>query len=183
MLTVDRGPDSKGVLDCLIGLESQCHLVPLMGNHEEMMLGASEGKDNFKFWMQFGGDEALDSYGADRSMGLIPRKHWAFLRKLRLFYETENHFYMHANYFPNRRLEDQDSQTLLWRPLTGSDIPGRHFSGKTAILGHTPQTNGRILELDHLLCIDTGCGHGGLLTALDVGTGHCWQVTEDGTEV
>ena len=177
---VDRGPDSKGVLDQLIELENRCHLVSLMGNHEEMMLGAREGRDNFKFWMQFGGDAALDSYGPGRSVELVPWEHWAFLKKLRLYYETEGHFFVHANYYPNRPFQEQDTQTLLWRPLEGSDVPGRHYSGKTAIVGHSPQMNGKILDLNHLVCIDTGCGHGGPLTALDITSGRIWQVDETG---
>jgi serine/threonine protein phosphatase 1 len=177
---VDRGPDSKGVLDQLIELEHRCHLVPLMGNHEEMMLGAKEGRDNFRFWMQFGGDAALDSYGPGRTMNLVPREHWALLKRLRLSHQSEHHFFVHANYYPNRPFQEQDTQTVLWRPLEGNDVPGRHYSGKTAILGHSPQMNGKVLDLDHLVCIDTGCGHGGLLTALDVEAGRIWQVDETG---
>ncbi len=180
---VDRGPDSKGVLDQLIELEHRCKLIPLLGNHEEMMLGAKEGRDNFKFWMQFGGDVALDSYGPGRNMDLVPWEHWQFLRRLRLLQESDRHFFVHANYFPNRPLHDPDWQTALWRSLDQSDIPGRHYSGKVAVVGHTPQKNGRILNLGHLNCIDTGCGHDGLLTALDVVRGQVWQVTERGDVV
>ena len=39
---VDRGPDSKGVLDRMLELEKMCNLVPLLGNHEEMMLAVIE---------------------------------------------------------------------------------------------------------------------------------------------
>ena len=177
---VDRGPDYEGVLDQLIALENQCHLVPLMGNHEEMMLGAREGRDNFRFWMQFGGDAALDSYGPGRAMNLVPREHWDFLKRLRLYHESDHHFFVHANYFPNRRFEEQDSQTVLWRSLESNDLPGPHYSHKTAIVGHTPQMGGEILDLGHLVCIDTGCGDGGLLTALDVNGGRIWQVDEAG---
>jgi serine/threonine protein phosphatase 1 len=35
---VNRGPDSRGVLDCLIELQQKCHLVPVLGNHDDMML-------------------------------------------------------------------------------------------------------------------------------------------------
>ena len=76
---IDRGPDSKGVLNQLIELADRCRLVPLKGNHEEMMLGAREGRSDFKFWMTFGGDFALESYGPDQSLRLVPRQHWAFL--------------------------------------------------------------------------------------------------------
>ncbi len=51
------------------------------------------------------------------------------------------------------------------------------------IVGHTPQTDGIILELGYLKCIDTGCGFGGLLTALDVASGRTWQADEAGRVV
>ena len=130
--------------------------------------------------MQFGGDAALDFYGPGRTVGLVPLEHWVFLDRLKLYYESEHHFFVHANYFPNRPFQEQDSQTVLWRPLENKDLPGRHYSGKTAIVGHTPQKDDRILDLGHLKCIDTGCGHGGLLTALDVGGGRIWQADEAG---
>lgn len=178
---VDRGPDTKGVMDQLLALEGQCHLVTLMGNHEEMVLAAREGRSDFEFWVKFGGDAAMDSYGPGRTTNVIPREHWAFLERLPLYYETASHFFVHANYAPNQHFRDQGSQTLLWLDL--ADLPGPHFSGKTAIVGHTPQKDGRVLDLGHLKCIDTFCGHGGLLTALDVGSGQIWQVTEGGRDV
>ena len=178
---VDRGPDTKGVLDHLIELQSRCQLITLMGNHEEMMLGAGEGRSDFEFWMKFGGDAALDSYGPGRVMTQVPRAHWEFLRRLPLYHETDGHFFVHANYAPNQPCSQQSSQVLLWLDL--ADLPGRHYSGKTGIVGHTPQNSHQVLDLGYLKCIDTGCGHGGLLTALDVHTGQIWQVTEDGREV
>ena len=53
------------------------------------------------------------------------------------------------------------------------------YSGKTAVLGHTPQLDGRVLDGGHVVCIDTGCGYGGVLTAMDVGTGRIWQVGQE----
>ena len=73
---------------------------------------------------------------------------------------------MNANYDYNLDLLDMDSSTALWRSL--DDRPMKHISKKTAILGHTPQMNGEILDLEYLVCIDTGCGFGGKLTALEV---------------
>src|SRR2546430_524502 len=62
---VDRGPDSRGVLEQLVGLAERCHLVPLLGNHEEMMLGAREGRDDLRFWLKNGGGDTLASYGVN----------------------------------------------------------------------------------------------------------------------
>jgi hypothetical protein len=55
-------------------------------------------------------------------------------------------------------------------------VPGPHFSGKTAIIGHTPQLD--LLNLGHLICLDTGCCNGGWLTAMQIDTGKLWQVDE-----
>ena len=49
---VDRGIDSKGVLDQLIALADRCRLVPLLGNHDEMMLHARDGRGDFQFWLR-----------------------------------------------------------------------------------------------------------------------------------
>lgn len=179
---VDRGPDSRGVLDLLIDLEGRCRLVPLRGNHEEMMLGARLGRSDFEFWKHCGGDTALMSYGDTGRLDQIPSAHFRFLERCLNDYETETHLFIHANYFPNRRLADQDHKTRFWLSLD-DEIPGPHFSGKVAIVGHTPQPNGQILDAGYLICIDTGCGHGGLLTALEVQTGEIWQIDELGNRV
>jgi serine/threonine protein phosphatase 1 len=59
-------------------------------------------------------------------------------------------------------------------------VPGPHCSGKIAIVGHTPQVSGEILDLGYLKCIDTGCVNGGWLTGLDVESGQVWRVDEGG---
>ena len=111
----------------------------------------------------------------------MPPEHNAFLKQLSSYYETDEHFFVHASYYPNRRMADQDSQTLFWEPL--DDELGQHYSGKNAILGHSPQMDGRILDVGHFQCIDTGCGFGGILTAFDVLSGQIWQVDEQGRGV
>ena len=64
---VDRGPDSKGVLELLIDLAKHCQLVSILGNHDDLMLHARESDAKFQLWMKCGGTGALDSYqGPDR---------------------------------------------------------------------------------------------------------------------
>ena len=176
---IDRGIDSKGVLEQLIELESRCRLVPLLGNHEEMLLGARQGRSDLQFFLACGGDATLDSYGSSGRLTLIPREHFEFVERCRLFYVTPSHFFVHANYRPQKMLGEQDRQTLLWLSLRDY-VPPPHCSGRTAVMGHTPQLEGHILDLGHLKCIDTGCAYGGWLTALDVDTGQLWQVNEAG---
>jgi serine/threonine protein phosphatase 1 len=173
---VDRGHDSKGVLDELIALADRCRLARILGNHDEMMLHARDGKDDLRFWLECGGQAALDSYGS-RGLNAIPRDHFRFLASCRPYFETNSHFFTHANYRSDLPLDGQDEQTLRWLSLR-DHVPGPHLSGKTAVLGHTPQTE--VLNLGHLICLDTDCCHGGWLTALDTTTGRIWQADESG---
>ena len=177
---VDRGPDSRGVLNQLIELGERFKVVNLMGNHEESMLAARTRESNLEFWLSpiCGGEATLQSYGPALDLSLIPPEHIQFLEGLRRYHETNTHFYIHANYAPNWRLEEHNSRTALWLDL--KDIPRPHYSGKIAVVGHTPQTDGKILDLGYLKCIDTGCGFGGFLTALEVADGRIWQVDEHG---
>jgi serine/threonine protein phosphatase 1 len=69
---VDRGIDSKGVLDQLVKLGDRCHLVPILGNHDQMMMHAKDGRSDFQFWLNCGGDSALDSYGSTGQAPKIP---------------------------------------------------------------------------------------------------------------
>jgi serine/threonine protein phosphatase 1 len=62
----------------------------------------------------------------------------------------------------------------------GCKTPGPHESGKTVIVGHTSQKSGEILDLGHLVCIDTYCHGGSWLTALEVTTGQVWQANRNG---
>lgn len=174
---VDRGIDSKGVLDQLIGLEDRCHLVPLLGNHDEMMMHARDGRSDFRFWLACGGDSALDSYGATSQLNLIPAAHFRFLERCLPFFETETHLFIHANYRPDLPLDRQDESTLRWLSLLDY-TPAPHCSGKIAVVGHTQQPE--VLDLGHLICLDTACCSGGWLTAMDVAIGTVWQVDERG---
>ena len=181
---INRGPDSKGVLQFIIDLKQRCNIVCIMGNHEEMMINAYSDPSTMGWFLENGGHETLQSYGPAKNLSLVPQAHKDFLVGLPLYHETNQHFFVHANYDYNVDLLDMDSSTALWRSL--DDRPRKHISKKTAILGHTPQMNGGILDFEYLVCIDTGCGFGGKLTALEVisrrVTGRIWQVDELGRE-
>ena len=178
---IDRGPDSKGVIERILELQGHCKVVSLLGNHEEMLLDALSNERSLHCWLENGGDAALDSYGSGRDISCIPATHRDFLNQLVMYYETETHFFVHANYAPNWPLAQHDSRTALWLPLT--EIPAPHYSGRIAVVGHTPQPAGKILDAGHLICIDTGCGFGGCLTALEVSTEKTWQCSERGTMI
>ena len=74
---IDRGPDSRAVLDFIINLDEMHQLIPLRGNHEIMMLDAREKKSWLASWLSYGGEATLQSYGG--SFANVPYTHYDFL--------------------------------------------------------------------------------------------------------
>lgn len=172
---VNRGPDSRGVIEFLLGLRKRCRLVALRGNHEIMMLGARDDRSLLLNWIACGGDTTLDSYGATGFKD-VPESHWDFLGGTARYYETGDDFYVHANVRPDLPLEDQPDYNLFWEHL-GSAV-ARHVSGRRMICGHTPQASGLPLDLGHAVCLDTQACGGGWLTCLETGSGSYWQANQ-----
>jgi serine/threonine protein phosphatase 1 len=109
----------------------------------------------------FGGREMLRSYreyGSDP--GVIPAEHLAFIRGCRDYFETDTHLVVHANYEPELPPHWTEPGKLRWEHL---DMPclHPHSSGKTVVVGHTPQRDGAVLDLGFLVAIDTDCCRGG----------------------
>jgi serine/threonine protein phosphatase 1 len=182
---IDRGPDSRGVLDRLLAVSGRCRLVPLLGNHEEMLLDALRDSAAIKRWLTLGGVATLRSYGWSRGgprrrlADVFPDRHRQFLSACRPYYETDTHLFVHAGYLPELPLDEQPGEVLRWR-VTDPRTAVPHRSGKVAVVGHTPQRSGEVLDLGPLVCIDTNCIRGGWLTALDVGTSQVWQADRYG---
>ena len=176
---IDYGINSQGVLDQLIELEGSCRLVAILGNHEEMMLSARQSRKALELWLGCGGAATLESYGFGARPADIPRRHWRFLENCLPYFETGTHLFAHANYLPPSPLGEQSGEVLRWLSLEDF-VPGPHSSGKVAVVGHTPQVTGEVLNLGHLLCADTFVQGGGWLTALDVATNRVWQADERG---
>jgi serine/threonine protein phosphatase 1 len=178
---VDRGPDSKGVLEALIALQSQCRYVPLLGNHDDMFLQACRGLYPTAF-LAMGGKATLESYGIDdmSDFGGVPQAHLGFLERCADYHETDSHIFVHASYLSHVPMGEQPALALRWETLR-EEVPEPHTSGKAVVAGHTSQRSGKILDLGYLKCIDTGCCYtGGWLTALEVHTGQLWQASRDG---
>lgn len=169
---VDRGPDSRDVVEQLVDLQQRCRVVPLLGNHEIMMLGAIKGLDP-QHWLANGGLATLSSYGG--AIEKIPASHIEFLSSLRPFYETEREIFVHACYDATLPMEEQCEELMYWTHL-GPFWPPPHRSGKRVFVGHTPQSLGNIMDLGYLVCLDTYCFGQGYLTAMDLDSGDLIQV-------
>jgi len=197
---INRGPDSRDVIDRLLQLRRECRLTVLLGNHELALLDAGLERwhercpdadfplDEFgnderaAAWepcREMGGEATLRSYGWPRPASVMPAAHVGLICECRLYVETETHIFVHAGVAPNLPMEHQAASDLLWQPVDSAHATP-HYSGKTVICGHSHQADRRVLDLKFLQCIDTGCGTGGCLTALDAVRGTIWQADENG---
>lgn len=194
---VDRGPDSKGVIDRLITLHATGQLTALRGNHEVMMLQARDSlvlpkgvrHQSTSQWLGKGGNATLASYSRSDKAGKkagkatkladVPDSHWHFIETICVdWYETDRHFFVHANAYPNVPLAQQPDFMLFWEKF---DNPAPHSSGKTMVCGHTSQKSGIPVNLGHAICIDTRVYSKGWLTCLDVTSGRVWQANQAGS--
>lgn len=173
---IDRGPDSRGVINELIALRERCKLITLRGNHEILMMDSRTAGFSRLNWMLNGGNTTMNNYNGD-SLDDVPKEHWDFIEATLPHYETERDFFIHANAEPDIPIDEQPDDVRYWRHLS-EFTP--HQSGKRMICGHTAQSTGEPLILDGAVCIDTHACGGHWLTCLDVDTNHYWQANEDG---
>jgi serine/threonine protein phosphatase 1 len=176
---VNRGPDSRGVIEFLIELAKRHRCVFLRGNHEVMILEARAERTKATSWNLVGGGDSLRSYGfqgAGDWWKFIPDTHWEFLEQTRRYFETERHIFVHGCVDPELDLPDQSDWMIYWERF---ETIRPHKSGKKIIVGHTP-TRGQIQDVGFATCIDTGAVFDQWLTCLDVESGRFWQANQKG---
>ena len=173
---VDRGPDSKAVIERLLKLKQSHHYVHLMGNHEIQMIRARESQLHLSRFLSpmCGGQGTLDSYGG--TFDDIPKEHWEFITSATLYFETDSHIFVHAGVESELPMQQQDPETLYYKRFYEAEP---HCSGKPYICGHTIQDD-LPTNYGYAICLDTCAYGGGWLTALDTASGTCWQTNEDG---
>lgn len=176
---VDRGPDSRGVIERAIELGERLRVVLIRGNHEAMMLDARDRVPGRVDWLRVGGRETLDSYGG--GFADVPARHWALLESMIDTFETDTHVFCHAGIDPTRRLDRQLDEVLRWRKVHAPPAP--HPSGKVVVMGHTHQASGEPADWGHAAIIDTWAYGGGWLSGLDAGTGRVLQASQRAGQV
>jgi serine/threonine protein phosphatase 1 len=168
---IDRGDQSKEVVDYLVRLRSrQPSTVFLLGNHEQM-LQEFLGGENINPFLVNGGKKTLDSYFGDNRLyssqdprTIFPPEHLRFFNSLSPHYETENYIFVHAGLREGIPLGSQDLFDLLW---IREDFYFSKFDfGKTVIFGHTPFQKPFIYK--NKIGIDTGAAYGNKLTCLEL---------------
>jgi serine/threonine protein phosphatase 1 len=173
---VDRGPGTRQAVDQLLHVRQFTELIFIMGNHEEMMLGAVEDSRLASHWLTYGGSQTLDSYGG--GFGQIPSRHWDFLHEGIDLWEGTSEIFVHAAVQRDVALAEQSSEWLRWNRFTGEEPP--HASGRRIVCGHTVQTQGVPYVANGWVCIDTWAYGGQFLTCLDVTHDLVYQANQRG---
>jgi serine/threonine protein phosphatase 1 len=172
---VDRGPDSKGVIDYLINWPWEAKLTCLKGNHELIMEDSILSEEHLSYWCDVGGVETLGSYNA--RVDDIPVNHWEFILSGKPYHETKKYIFVHGGVNPKVPMEEQDFDELSWRRFPNAK---KHISGKLVVCGHTIQRGGVPVSKRHTICIDTAACRRGWLTCLDAKSRRYWQANEKG---
>lgn len=139
---VDKGPDSKGVIDRLLsGVDAGWRLVALKGNHDAMMVEALRNPAKMAAWLGKGGGAALASYGGDPAN--VPQAHIAWLDRLRLLHVDAHRIYVHAGVDSGIPLDRQSEATLLCKRYPKESSAG--FDERHVVHGHDNHPEGPLL--------------------------------------
>ncbi len=168
---IDRGDQSKEVVDYLIELKKQWpSTVFLLGNHEQM-LQEFLGGENINPFLVNGGKKTLDSYFGDNRLvssqdprTIFPSNHLEFFNSLSPYFEWEDYIFVHAGLREGISLENQELFDLLW--IREEFYFSKYDFGKTVIFGHTPFQKPFIYQ--NKIGIDTGAAYGNKLTCIEL---------------
>lgn len=187
---VDRGPNSRKVLDKVIELKSEGALV-LKGNHEDLMIKALTTNEEraWKHWInRCGGSKTLESYGLNESEFMMPDaevfvkpvlnskildKHLEFIQNLDHIIERDDYVFVHAGVHPTQPIAETDPYILMW---IREEFHTGYDGDRTVVFGHTPTKifhedaeNHTIYFGDNrIIGIDGGAVYGGQLNCLEL---------------
>lgn len=173
---VDRGPDSKDVIDLLASRLVRNNAVCLRGNHEDLMERFLSDPGVLSPWLQLGAMQTLASYGVfPRHAGMednndlhqrfcraLPRTHALFLKCLKPWICCGDYLFVHAGIRPNVPLDRQNISDLLW--IRDEFLRSSRDHGKFIIHGHTPVPHPEVRH--NRINIDTGAWRSGILTCV-----------------
>jgi len=154
---IDRGPNSRGVIDRLLQLRRNVTCTFLRGNHEAMMLTYLD-TGSLNLWRVNGGVSTLRNYADGEADDVrIPESHAEFVRDTELYHETEDFFFVHAGVKANLTIEENlergDENVFLWE--RGHLDAGTYAWEKPVVCGHTPRPEP--INREKLILVDTGC--------------------------
>jgi serine/threonine protein phosphatase 1 len=185
---MDRGPDSRGVIERMMRLANAPQpCIFLMGNHEELLIRVWSGeRQTAATFNRAGGRETLMSYGVTREaydgwdLGdvteatgrLVPQEHIDFLRSFKNWHQQGDYLFVHAGIRPGVHIEDQDVIDLRW--IRGDFTRSEEDHGMLVIHGHTITDD--VDEQANRIGIDTGAFATGVLTAIGIEGTERWYL-------
>lgn len=190
---VDRGPESKGVINHLLE-----HGVPfarpifLKGNHEELFLDVLGGKEDLvPTWLTYGGQECVDSYGISRGATLnmtsaalverlrraVPEGHQNFIKQMFDTFQFGDYLFVHAGIRPGMPLEEQSGGDLRW--IREGFLESQDDHGVMVVHGHTIVDKPE--EHPNRTALDTGAFRTGVLSAMGIDGHTTWFIEAQGS--
>lgn len=177
---VDRGPDTKGIIDRILAGKLPCdRQIFLRGNHEDAMLGFADDFRDSENWLSYGGIETLESYGLpvrdlmaqkDDPLGrlrkamvkTVPADHMRLLRRLPFSYTQGDYLFVHAGIRPKVPLKAQNFDDFMW--IRDEFLSHKKPFERFVVHGHTI-TDKPDVQMNRI-GIDTGAYRTGILTCL-----------------
>jgi len=175
---INKGADSRGVLDFIFELQNSGYkLKCLRGNHEQYLIdGLNYSWERIAF-LNRGGRETLQSFGVE-NINEIPEKYLSFIQSLPFFFETENHLLIHAGL--NFDLDDPYKDEFSMLNIRRMEVDMKKTGNKNIIHGHVPNSYMDIENAlsfhDNHISIDGGCVYSHIhalnhLIALEINSG------------
>lgn len=197
---VDRGPDSRGVIDYLsAGMKRGEDWIVLKGNHDRMFtrflrdpLEPEPGLRSEFSWLhpRLGGATTLTSYGvrsaADRPVAkvhadavlAVPPEHTAFLTNLPTLHQAGEVAFVHAGIRPGVPLQDQTETDLIW--IRDPFLIEIASHGPLIVHGHTAID--AATHYGNRLNLDSGAAYGGPLSAVVIEGREAFLLTPQGRQ-
>lgn len=188
---IDRGPQSKEVIEYVTKLQKQFYKVRVLkGNHEEMLLESFYREEDFSLWISNGGDATYFSFLERINISwqvfnnFFPVEIFEYLQSRPIRYENDHAIFVHAGACRDKddKWKADSPQVALW--YRGKDFFTK-YKGKTMVVGHTPTNKIRIMlgealmpinemtawSRNNIIAIDCGAGHDGRLCAVELPSG------------
>ncbi|MEM7106021.1 MAG: metallophosphoesterase family protein [Bacteroidota bacterium] len=160
---IDRGPDSRGVINYVFSLREKGFSVhTLMGNHEAMLMNSFSDSMQHRMWLSNGGNITMKSFRVDH-IADIPEKYLNFFYDCYKYIESDEFIFVHAGI--DFRDEDpiSNENALMWVRRWYDNIDYEWLGNRYIIHGHTPVGRNTIREMldqfdvNRYLNIDNGC--------------------------